>query len=136
LGADINAWAGGAGSETEQAELAAQFYHKVKQANPNATISRSNIADGWRDHRRDSGIVIDVATGETVAGGLSMPHSPRLHDGRLYLLQAGTGEFGWIDLATGRFTALCFLPGFARGLAFLGNHAVIGVLRPPRRPRV
>lgn len=93
-------------------------------------VSRSNIAEGWREHRRNGGLVLDVASGEAVAGGLSMPHSPRLHRDRLWLLQAGTGEFGEVDPATGRFEPLCFLPGFARGLAFLGDHAVIGVSRP------
>jgi uncharacterized protein (TIGR03032 family) len=40
-------------------------------------VSRSDVADGWRDHRRDGGVVVDVASGEIVASGLSMPHSPR-----------------------------------------------------------
>lgn len=93
-------------------------------------VSQSNIADGWRDHRRDGGVVIDFASGDSVAAGLSMPHSPRMYRGRLYLLQAGTGEFGSLDPKNGCFAPLCFLPGFARGLAFLGNHAVIGVSRP------
>jgi uncharacterized protein (TIGR03032 family) len=93
-------------------------------------IARSDVADGWRDHRRDGGIVIDIASGEIVASGLSMPHSPRLHDGRLWLLNSGTGEFGFIDLASGKFEPLCFCPGYARGLAFVAGHAVIGLSRP------
>lgn len=93
-------------------------------------VASTNVVDGWREHRRDGGIVIDIATGETVAHGLSMPHSPRLHRGRLWLVQSGTGEFGYVDLATGRFEPVCFLRGYARGLAFVGEHAVIGVSRP------
>ncbi len=93
-------------------------------------VSRTNIAEGWREHRRDGGVVLDVETGEAVATGLSMPHSPRLYRDTLWMLQAGTGEFGRIDLATGRFEPVCFLPGFARGLAFIGDHAVIGLSRP------
>jgi len=95
-------------------------------------VSQSNLAEGWREHRRDGGAVIDVASGEAVATGLSMPHSPRLHGGKLWLVQAGTGEFGHVDLATGKFEPACFLPGFARGMAFLGEHAVIGLSRPRR----
>jgi len=90
-------------------------------------VSRSDAADGWRDRRTDGGIAIDVASGEIVAQGLSMPHSPRLHDGKLWVLNSGTGAFGHIDLATGRFETLAFCPGYARGLAFVGNHAVIGL---------
>ncbi len=93
-------------------------------------VSQTNIAEGWREHRRDGGVVLDVETGEAVAIGLSMPHSPRLYRDTLWMLQAGTGEFGRIDLATGRFEPVCFLPGFARGLAFIGDHAVIGLSRP------
>ncbi|MFO1142822.1 MAG: TIGR03032 family protein [Amaricoccus sp.] len=93
-------------------------------------VAATNVAGGWREHRRDGGRVIDIATGETVAHGLSMPHSPRLHQGRLWLVQSGTGEFGHVDVATGRFEPVCFLQGYARGLAFVGGHAVIGVSRP------
>ena len=93
-------------------------------------LSRTNVFEGWRERRRDGGVVIDVPSGEVVAAGLSMPHSPRLHDGSLWLLQAGTGEFGRIDPASGAFEPLCFLPGFARGLSFVGHHAIIGLSRP------
>jgi len=49
-------------------------------------VSRSNTIDGWRDRRADGGIVIDVESNKIVCGGLSMPHSPRLHNGQLWLL--------------------------------------------------
>lgn len=90
-------------------------------------VSRSDVADGWRDRRADGGIVIEVESGEIVAQGLSMPHSPRLHDGRLYLLNSGTGEFGWIDRETGVFEPIAFCPGYARGLSFIDDWAVIGL---------
>lgn len=90
-------------------------------------VSRSDVADGWRDRRQDGGILIDVGSGAIVAEGLSMPHSPRLHDGRLWLLNSGTGAFGHVDLASGRFETVAFCPGYARGLAFIDNHAVIGL---------
>lgn len=93
-------------------------------------VSRSDVADGWRDRRRDGGVVVDVASGEIVATGLSMPHSPRLHDGRLWLLNSGRGELGWVDPASGAFTPVAFCPGYARGLAFTGRYAVIGLSRP------
>lgn len=93
-------------------------------------VSRSDLADGWRDRRRDGGVVVDVGSGETVAGGLSMPHSPRLQDERLWLLNSGAGDFGFVDLQTGRFQAVAFCPGYARGLAFLGRQAIIGLSLP------
>jgi uncharacterized protein (TIGR03032 family) len=93
-------------------------------------VSRSDVADGWRDRRHDGGLLIDVATDEIVASGFSMPHSPRLYDGKIWLLNSGTGEFGTVDRADGTFTPVCFCPGYARGLAFFGRYAAIGLSKP------
>lgn len=90
-------------------------------------VSRSNVADGWRDRRGDGGIVIDVKNDEVVCEGLSMPHSPRLHQGRLWLVNSGAGEFGWVDLESKRFNPVAFCPGYARGLSFSGNFAIIAL---------
>jgi uncharacterized protein (TIGR03032 family) len=89
--------------------------------------SGTNIHEGWREHRRSGGVVIDVASGEVISRGLSMPHSPRWHDGQLYLLNSGAGEFGTIDLASGKFEPICFCAGYARGLVLFGNFALIGL---------
>lgn len=93
-------------------------------------VSRSDVADGWRDRRADGGSVISVATGEVVAMGLSMPHSPRFHDGKLWLLNSGTGFFGYIDLDTGKFEPVVFCAGYLRGLAFHGDFAIVGLSKP------
>ncbi len=90
-------------------------------------VSASDAADGWRDKRADGGVVIDVETNAIVCSGLSMPHSPRLHEGRLWLLNSGTGELGWVDVAARRFVPVAFCPGYARGLAFAGGCAVVGL---------
>ncbi|PXW88260.1 uncharacterized protein (TIGR03032 family) [Nitrosomonas sp. Nm84] len=93
-------------------------------------VSQSDVADGWREHRTDGGIVIDVNRNEIVCTGLSMPHSPRWYNDRLWLLNSGTGEFGYVDLATGRFEPLCFCPGYMRGLSFHGHFALVGLSKP------
>lgn len=93
-------------------------------------VAMTNVRRGWSDRRRDGGTVLRVPSGEVVITGLSMPHSPRLHDGRLWLIQSGTGQFGFVDLDARRFEPVCDLPGFARGLAFLDGHAIIGISRP------
>jgi uncharacterized protein (TIGR03032 family) len=78
-------------------------------------------------------VVIDLRTDRILAEGLSMPHSPRWHAGRLWLLDSGTGRLGALDPATGRFEALAFCPGYARGLAFLDGHALVGLSLPRDR---
>ncbi len=94
-------------------------------------VSTTDVTDSWREHRMGGGVVLDVPSGEVVCAGLSMPHSPRLHtDGRLYVLNSGTGEFGRVDLASARFEPIAFLPGYGRGLCFVGQHAVIGLSEP------
>lgn len=93
-------------------------------------VARTDVRDGWREHRADGGVVVDVESDEIVAGGLSMPHSPRLHGGRLWLLNSGAGAFGFVDLAAGRFEPVGFCPGYARGLAFAGGCAIIGLSEP------
>ncbi|UPY37229.1 TIGR03032 family protein [Sediminicoccus sp. KRV36] len=93
-------------------------------------VGQSDVADGWREHRRDGGCVIDVASGEVVVSGLSMPHSPRVHRSQLYVLNAGTGELGRVDVTRGRFEPIAFCPGFLRGLTFLGDCAVVGTSMP------
>jgi len=93
-------------------------------------VSRSDVVDGWRDRRTDGGLVMDVASGEVVASGLSMPHSPRVANGKLYLLDSGTGRFGSVDPANGAFEEIAFCPGFARGLSIVGDYALIGLSLP------
>jgi len=96
-------------------------------------VSRSDTIDGWRDRRADGGIVIDVESNEIICEGLSMPHSPRMHNGELWLLNSGTGELGVVkmdDDGKGHFDAKVFCPGFLRGLAFHGDLAFVGLSKP------
>jgi uncharacterized protein (TIGR03032 family) len=95
-------------------------------------VGESDVVDGWRDHRAAGGIVMDVQNNEVVAGGLSMPHSPRWHQDKLWVCNSGTGEFGHVELDTGRFVPLTFCPGYMRGLFFHGDYALVGLSKPRR----
>src|SRR6202162_2983413 len=59
-----------------------------------------------------------------------MPHSPRAHKDHLWILNSGTGFLGTVDVGNGTFTPLTFCPGYLRGLAFIGDYAVVGLSRP------
>lgn len=87
--------------------------------------SATDGAAGWRHQRVGGGVVIHIPSNEIIATGLSMPHSPRWHDGKLWLLNSGTGELGHLD--GGKFVPVAFCPGFVRGLAFVGRWAVVGL---------
>ena len=93
-------------------------------------VSTSDVVDGWRDRRHSGGVVLAIPDGRVIASGLSMPHSPRLYRGRLWLHNSGTGHFGSIDPGGGPFEPLTFCPGYLRGLTFVGDHAVVGLSRP------
>lgn len=93
-------------------------------------VGQTDVADGWRDRRRDGGCVIDVASNDVIVAGLSMPHSPRVHNKKLWLLDSGTGYFGSVDVKKGEFEPLTFCPGYARGLAFAGDFAIVALSKP------
>jgi uncharacterized protein (TIGR03032 family) len=90
-------------------------------------LGATTTPGGWRPAKADGGILIDVATNAIVSRGLSMPHSPRVHASRLWVLESGTGQLQTVAPESGQRTVVAELPGFARGLAFAGPFAFIGL---------
>jgi uncharacterized protein (TIGR03032 family) len=70
---------------------------------------------------------VDVDSGRTVLAGLSMPHSPRWHDGRLWFLESGNGSLAHVQAEAQRHETVAMLPGFTRGLDFHGKFAFVGL---------
>jgi len=93
-------------------------------------VCKSDAVDGWRDRRMSGGVVIDVETDEIVCEGLSMPHSPRWANGKLWVLNAGTGHLGYVDFENKAFVPMAWFPGFLRGLSIVGNVAAVGLSKP------
>jgi uncharacterized protein (TIGR03032 family) len=92
-------------------------------------LGMTDVRDGWRSGKAHRGCLIDVPKGAIVASGLSMPHSPRWHEDRLWLLESGTGRLIVVDRSAGTSESVAVLPGFTRGLAFAGPYAFIGLSR-------
>lgn len=92
-------------------------------------LGETDTADGWRPGRATGGCLIDVESSESVLRGLSLPHSPRWHDGRLWFLESGQGSLCVADLEQGGYETVARLPGFTRGLALAGSLAFVGVSR-------
>ncbi len=95
-------------------------------------LGETDTPNGWRAHKPRGGCLMEVTSGEVISRGLSMPHSPRWQDGRLWLLESGTGQLILVDPATGHGEPIAKLPGFARGLALAGPYAFVGLskIRP------
>jgi uncharacterized protein (TIGR03032 family) len=91
------------------------------------SLGDADKAGGWRENKPRGGVLMDVPSNEIISRGLSMPHSPRWHDGRLWVLESGTGRLVLMDPASGKGQDVAELPGFARGLALCGPLAFIGL---------
>jgi len=92
-----------------------------------SAMSQTNTPGGWRPTKAESGCVIDIATDQIVATGFAMPHSPRVHNDCLFVLNSGHGTLETIDRETGKSEAIESVPGYARGLAMVGPFAFVGM---------
>jgi Domain of unknown function (DUF4915)/TPR repeat len=70
---------------------------------------------------------MDIDQNEVLIRGLSMPHSPRWYQGRLWLLESGQGSLAVADLERGTWRTVAEVPGFTRGLDFYGPLCFIGL---------
>jgi uncharacterized protein (TIGR03032 family) len=90
-------------------------------------LGETDVAGGWRENKASGGVLIDIESGETILRGLSMPHSPRWYDGRMWVLESGKGTISVADLDSGTVETVAELPGFTRGLLFAGGLAFVGL---------
>jgi len=92
-------------------------------------FNQGNTRQSWRENITKTGVLIDIKSGEAILEGLAMPHSPRLYDGKLYLLLSATGELVRAEQETGRYEVVAQLDGFVRGLGRCGDFAFVGLSR-------
>ena len=90
-------------------------------------LGETDTPGGWRENKKDGGILMDVPGNKILLRGLSMPHSPRLYQDRLWVLESGEGSLAWVDLQEGTWHTVAKLPGFTRGIDFVGPLAFIGL---------
>ncbi len=90
-------------------------------------LGKTDIKGGWRENKRDGGILIDIDSNEIVLEGLSMPHSPRWYRDKLWILESGEGSIATVDLKERKVNAVAKVPGFTRGVDFIGPLAFIGL---------
>lgn len=92
-------------------------------------LSETDTPAGWRPGKATGGCLIDVTTNEVLLRGLSMPHSPRLHGGELWLLDSGHGRLSRFDARGRKLVTVAELPGYTRGLDLFGRYAFVGLSR-------
>ena len=90
-------------------------------------LAATNEPAGWRQLKLTGGCVMDVTSNETILSGLCMPHSPRWHDGRLWLLNSGRGELLCINPVSGQADVVARFPGYPRGLALVNQVGFVGL---------
>lgn len=90
-------------------------------------LGETDTPAGWRANKKDGGIIMEVPSGEIICRNLSMPHSPRWYDGKLWVLESGKGTLSIVDPKSGKHEPVAHMPGFTRGLDFFGPLAFIGL---------
>ena len=100
------------------------------------SISRTDSHNGWKNHREKGGVVYDIVNNKLLCKNLCMPHSPIFYNDKLWILESGKGQFGYIDFTKTEedegeiyhpFVPLIFIPGFIRGISFINStYAVVG----------
>jgi len=68
-----------------------------------------------------------VEKNEIILEGLPMPHSPRYHNGRLFMLFSATGQLAEVDVENRSYEVMADLNGFARGMSVHGDYLFIGL---------
>lgn len=90
-------------------------------------LGETDTPGGWRANKKDGGILMDVDSNEILLRGLSMPHSPRLYNDQMWLLESGEGSIAKVNLEQRSWQTVTKLPGFTRGIDFIGPLAFIGL---------
>ena len=100
----------------------------MKEGKPKyvTALGQTNTPQGWRDRIIDGGFLMDVETDEIILDGLAMPHSPRMHNDDLYLLQSAKGELIKVNTEGKSYEVVKKFDGFCRGLSIYQDYAFIG----------
>ena len=90
-------------------------------------LGETDVRGGWRANKAHGGILMDVESNDILLHGLSMPHSPRWYREKLWILESGEGSLAQVDLEHHTWRTVAQVPGFTRGIDFIGPLAFIGL---------
>lgn len=92
-------------------------------------LAESDVSWGWHSESSMTGAIMCVADNQVIVDRLSMPHSPRWHQGWLYFCESGAGKiWRWrMHQGSAQLQLLACLNGFTRGLKLQGDLAFVGL---------
>ncbi|MBA7528876.1 hypothetical protein ES705_21068 [subsurface metagenome] len=90
-------------------------------------LGDTDTKQGWRENKTAGGVIIHVPDNKIIAKGLSMPHSPRIYNNKLYFLNSAQGELCICNPEDGSVETIAKLGGFARGMAKYSDFLFIGI---------
>lgn len=90
-------------------------------------LGKTTTGQGWRETKATGGCLIDISTNEILCEGLPMPHSPRVYDGKVYVLLSATGELAEVDIKSKSYKVVKRFDGFVRGMDRIGDYLFIGL---------
>ena len=91
-----------------------------------SALGKGNTRNAWRDNITKGGILMHIPSNEIILEGLAIPHTPRIYDGKLYMLLSAKQELIAIDPEKGTYRTVAHIPGFVRGMAKHGDYLFIG----------
>jgi len=80
----------------------------------------------YKGRTKDNGFVIDVFSGDILMDGLSQPHSPLFHDGKLFVCNSECRSLVARDMQSGLIDEVIF-NGYTRGLHIENDIAYVGL---------
>jgi uncharacterized protein (TIGR03032 family) len=89
-------------------------------------LSDDDQYQGWRKNKLNTGILMEVPSGDIILSNLAMPHSPRFYNQELYLLESGIGNLIKVNVEEKSSEVIFNFNCFIRGLTFSNNLAFIG----------
>lgn len=88
-------------------------------------FNQGDSAYSWRNNVRESGVLFDIENNEPLATGLAMPHSPKVYNNEIYVLQSAIGTLSHINKQTGKVETVLRLGGFLRGMTLCGEYLFV-----------
>lgn len=90
-------------------------------------LGETDSRGAWRENKASGGLLMEVPTRQILLRGLSMPHSPRWYDNKLWFLESGEGSIALADVRHSTWRTIAQVPGFTRGIDFYGPLAFVGL---------